>query len=362
MQTRRKILVGAGAAAAAGAAAFLAVRESDYDDAVAAVWAPRASRGPADFGYLVHYAVLAANSHNTQPWRFAMAGNRVTIAPDFARSTPAADPDRHHLFASLGCASENLVLAARAAGRDASAVFDGAGDGSVGVELANGSATADPLFEAILERQSTRSDYDRRTVPADEIHTLEAAARVNDGRVIFITDRRQIEQALEFIVAANTRQVGDPAFASELKSWVRFNAEQAVATHDGLYAACAGNPDLPTWLGRGLFRFVFMAKSENDRYARQVRSSAGLAVFVSGSDDKAHWVDAGRSYQRFALQATRLGIRNAFINQPVEIAEVRSEFASWLGIAGMRPDLVVRFGYAPPMPKSLRRPVAAVIA
>lgn len=93
-----------------------------------------------------------------------------------------------------------------------------------------------------------------------------------------------------------------------------------------------------------------------------MRSSAGLAVFVSAVDDRAHWVEAGRCYQRFALQATALGIRNAFVNQPVEEASVRPAFARSLGLAGGRPDLVVRVGRAPAMPRSLRRPVGSVMS
>ena len=61
-------------------------------------------------------ATLAANSHNTQPWIFTAAANAITIAPDFGRRCPAVDPDDHHLFASLGCATENLVHAAAAIG------------------------------------------------------------------------------------------------------------------------------------------------------------------------------------------------------------------------------------------------------
>ena len=64
---------------------------------------------------------------------------------------------------------------------------------------------------------------------------------------------------------------------------------------------------------------------------------------------------------RFALQATVLGIRNAFLNQPVEVAAVRPPFAAALGLAGLRPDLVVRFGRGPTLPRSLRRPVEAVM-
>ena len=109
-------------------------------------------------------------------------------------------------------------------------------------------------------------------------------------------------------------------------------------------------------------RLIFTAKSENERYAQQIRNAAGTAVFVSEANDKAHWVEAERSNERFAFQATALGIRNAFLNQPVEVAAVRPQFASWLGLRhGERPDLVVRFGRGPMLPWSMRRPVQAVL-
>jgi hypothetical protein len=49
------------------------------------------------------------------------------------------------------------------------------------------------------------------------------------------------------------------------------------------------------------------------------------------------------------------------INQPVEVATLRPRFASHLGIGTGRTDLVVRFGRGPTMPRSLRRPVEAVM-
>lgn len=37
------------------------------------------------------------------------------------------------------------------------------------------------------------------------------------------------------------------------------------------------------------------------------------------------------------------------------LREVRRDFARWLGASDARPDLVVRFGYAAPLPMSPRR-------
>ena len=177
-----------------------------------------------------------------------------------------------------------------------------------------------------------------------------------------LTERPAMEKVLEYVVAGNTSQMNDPAFVEELKTWIRFGASEAERTGDGLFAGTTGNPAMPRWIGSRAMELFFTPKSENRRYARQIRNSAGIAVFTSEVNDKAHWVEAGRCYERFALTATALGIRNAFVNQPVEVAAIRPQFAAALGLGDQRPDLVVRFGRGPAMPLSMRRPVAAVLA
>lgn len=359
---RRNLILGGSALAIAGIGAYAATGGPSYDDAAARIWTAKPREQFDALGYLVHHATLAANSHNTQPWLFSGNAGRVIIRPDPSRATPVADPDNHHLFASLGAAAENLVLAAAADGRSAEVGFDPGAGGQIRIDLIEtGASPRDPLFDAITERQCTRSTYSGREVPVADLAMLEAAARVEGCEVLLITQRPQIDAILEMITAANAAQIADPHFVSELKSWLRFNAAHAIRTGDGLFSGCSGNPTLPSWLGGIAFGMAFTAKAENAKIASQVGSSAGLAVFVSGGDDPAHWMRAGRSYQRFALAATSLGIRHAFLNQPLEVTAFRPELAAFLGIGQQRPDLLVRFGYAEPMPRSLRRPVSDVI-
>ena len=151
------------------------------------------------------------------------------------------------------------------------------------------------------------------------------------------------------------------AFVKELKQWLRFGASEAVRTGDGLYSITSGNPSVPRWLGSPMFDIMVNAKSENEKYASQIRSSAGTAVFVSDVDDKTHWIEAGRCYERFALQATALGIRNAVMNGLADVPVMRQQLASFLGFKGSRIDMVVRFGHGPLMPQSLRRPLKDVL-
>lgn len=310
---------------------------------------------------LVRFATLAANSHNTQPWRFAIDADSITIAPDLARRAEIVDPDDHHLFASLGCAAENIVQAAPLLGFIATPRFDPTETGRVVIAMGPGEVGSSALAEAIVRRQCTRAVYDGRAVPAEHLRDLKAAGNGGGISMKLVTERAAMDEILAFIVDGNTRQIEDPAFLAELKRWIRFSYGSALATRDGLFAASSGNPVLPDPVGNILIDLVFTVGVENAKVTEQLRSSAGVAIFASEADDKAHWVEAGRAYQRFALTATALGIRHAFLNQPVEVPAVRRAFADYLGLTGGRPDLVVRFGYGAELPMSLRRPVDDVL-
>ena len=336
-----------------------------YEAVAERTWRPGALSGVdgAALGQeLVRCATLAPSSHNTQCWKFALEdnGRSIAILPDLARRCPAVDPDDHHLFVSLGCAAENLIQAALAYGLKGDARFDPASD-AVRVKLEPARAQSSSLFMAIPHRQSTRGDYDGNPLSSDELALLQRAGSSENVRMLLLTERAAMERTLDFVVQGNIAQVADAAFVKELSTWIRFNGADAVRTGDGLYSVTTGNPNIPAWIGDLAFGWIFTAKGENDKAARQVRSSAGIAVFVGQSADKAHWVEVGRCYERFALQATALGIRNAFLNQPVEVRSLRPQFAAAIGLADQRPDLVVRFGRGPAMPSSLRRPVQAVM-
>jgi hypothetical protein len=342
-----------------------AASDETYEAAARRIWRPAELRsGEASLirHELIRYATLASSSHNTQCWRFRDEGHAIAILPDFSRRCPAVDPDDHHLFVSLGCAAENLIQAALASGLKGEPHVDAAAAGGLRIILDPTRAVVSPLFKAIPARQSTRAEFDGKPLSTNELKLLEQAGTGNGVRVLLLTEKPAMEKILAYVIEGNTAQMNDPAFVEELKAWIRFGRNEALRTGDGLFAGLSGNPSVPRWLGSRLFNMFFTRGRENDKYARHVRSSAGIAVFVSDVDDKAHWIEAGRCYERFALQSTALGIRNAFVNQPVEVAALRPQFAASLGVGARRPDLVIRFGRGPTMPPSLRRPVEAVLA
>jgi hypothetical protein len=366
MMTRKAFLGSAGALTAGSIAyGFGSLHSGDepYEAAANKTWRHTDTSVASDAllkRELVRYATLAPSSHNTQCWKFRIGPSAISILPDFSRRCPVVDPDDHHLFVSLGCASENLVQAALANGLLAQPRLNLAA-GEITLALETSKPFASPLFQAIPERQCTRVAFDGQAISPAELLLLEKAGAGDGVKLLLLTEETAIEKILEYVVAGNNAQMNDAAFVRELKAWIRFDKEEAVRTGDGLFSGASGSASVPRWAGSRLFDLFFTAKNENEKSAKQIRSSAGIAIFVSENNDKAHWIEAGRCYQRFALQATALGIRNAMINQPVEVAALRPQLAAYLGIGARRPDLIARFGRGPLMPRSLRRPVEHVI-
>ncbi len=66
----------------------------NYDQATSHTWRPleMGSTYSVQLWELVRYATLAANGHNTQPWKFALKENVIEIHPDYARHLSAVDP------------------------------------------------------------------------------------------------------------------------------------------------------------------------------------------------------------------------------------------------------------------------------
>ncbi len=70
-------------------------------------------QGPVN---LVRAAILAANPHNSQPWLFHVTRTQIDLYADLQRNIGTVDPFLREMHLGLGCALENLLVAAPANG------------------------------------------------------------------------------------------------------------------------------------------------------------------------------------------------------------------------------------------------------
>src|SRR5437764_660407 len=61
---------------------------------------------------LIKYGLLAPSSHNTQPWKFKIAKDSITIFADRSRALAYSDRSYRELYISLGAALGNILVAA----------------------------------------------------------------------------------------------------------------------------------------------------------------------------------------------------------------------------------------------------------
>jgi nitroreductase len=318
-----------------------------------------------DFNTLIYPATLAPSGHNTQPWKFSHSANVIRILPDLERRLPVVDPDDHALYISLGCALENLIIAGSREGYDSRIEYFPTDEirECIRIQFQEHEPPEEAeLFDSIFTRQSNRSRYNGKAIPDDHIAQLVNVTVSDSIEVRLIrTTEPEIEPIIRFVAEANIAQFSDREFMNELLSWIRFSKHEIQSKRDGLTANVMGFPNIPRWLGTLILKLFAKPKSEAKKSERMIRSSSALLLFIADGNDKRHWIELGRSFQRIVLTATKLGIAHAHMNMPVEVVAVREKLAKYLGITDKYPLLLIRLGYAPDVPRSPRRTLEDVV-
>lgn len=111
-----------------------------------------------DFIQIASYASKAPSGHNTQPWKFHITNGTITVLPNLDVALPVVDGNNRELFISLGCAVENLCIAASYFGYTTHII--GCSIEAIILELTKkGLTIEDPLFHQIEKRQTNRNIY-----------------------------------------------------------------------------------------------------------------------------------------------------------------------------------------------------------
>lgn len=304
---------------------------------------------------IIRYAAKAPSGHNTQPWRFKTGNDRIYVLPDFSRALPVVDADDHALYISLGCALENLVIAANEFKFKTNVEF--AGEESkpqIVVKLSAAPVTdKSGLFCYIVKRQVTRSKFKPEKVPGNLLSELFYETEGVHVR-LFLSDE-EINFLTPYIVEGNSLQFGNKAFVNELVSWMRFSEKEVMTKGDGIWSASMGLPCTGRFIGNIVMKNFVSAGTEEKRLKKLIRASAGFALFMVEKNDPYHWIKLGQVFQQFGLRATKHQVSHSHLNMPCEELQVRNKLVRDLHLHDLTPLLLIRFGYSDPMPYSFRR-------
>ena len=314
---------------------------------------------------LVKSAILAPSSHNSQPWIFHIPINCafVELYADRTRRLPVVDPDDRELTMSCGSALYGLRLAARHAGyTDLVELLPDEDDRDLLARLHLGapyttSADEEALFAAMEKRRTNRRPFVARTIPED---VLEAMCRdaASDGAMLTIL-RTQDERArtATVIAGADRIQWSDPAFRRELAAWMHPNH---TGSRDGMAGYAFGFGDWASYVGPLVMRTFDLGRGRAARDQELALGSPYMAILWTVGDRPRDWIAAGEALQHLLLRAATAGVSASFLNQPVEVPELRAVLREELGISG-HVQSVLRVGYGPPIDAPPRRPLEDVM-
>lgn len=313
----------------------------------------------ADYLFMIEQATKAPSGHNTQPWLFHICEDSIEIHPDNRKTLHVVDRNRREMFVSLGCATENLCIAAGSIGY--ASKVNVSEEGIISIELHSVDNQKKTLLSGqITRRQTNRSIYNGKQIPEKvirELLTLEKEEYIG----IYCWQKQSIEfnKIRDYVLVGNKIQMSDSCFKNELKSWMRFNKKDEQQTLDGLSYAVFGAPNLPRWLSRLIMGTYLTPGMQNKSDEKKVNSSSHVVLFTVKNDSIPEWIQLGRTLEHFLLKTTEAGIATAFINQPCELKvlaeQMQCEVIHQTGKEKRIPVVLLRMGYAKAMPYSPRK-------
>lgn len=316
-----------------------------------------------DYLFLIEQASKAPSGHNTQPWLFRINENSIEIRPDYTKTLAVVDSGRREMFVSLGCATENLCLAAIDKGYVPTVSISGEGTITIELTVTTNPVKTSGLAEQINKRQTNRSVYNGTLIPDDTLQELlSVECRGETSLHCWQKESAEFRKLQNYIVQGNEIQMNDASFKNELKQWMRFNRKHAQQTKDGLSYAVFGAPNLPQWLSRFIMGQCLTPKMQNKGDRKKTASSSHFVLFSIRQNTLKAWIDLGRTLERFLLAASGAGIAVAFTNQPCELKTLADTMQKEIPALQARiPVVLLRIGYSSPMPYSLRREADSII-
>lgn len=311
--------------------------------------------------FLLNYAVLAPSGPNTQPWKFSIKDDEISLVADLHRSLPALDPSHRTLYLSHGCVLTNLLLAAEHFGfdHDAKCLPDGvSGERTASIRFSKKTAPHrfPDLFSEITRRHTNRKSFEQRPIETEKLQKLQDYANGKGFRLDILTSDEGKAEMADILARAQKMQLGNKALRKELAAWIRPNNSKE---KDGLPGYSFGYSDFESFLGSFIFGTLDMSSSRARVETANMLASPAVAVLSTETDDKMTWLKAGVVFETLFLMATRMEVRFDLFSQPIALPELRTEMAKILNVK--YPQLLIRMGYAEPSRHTPRRPVDEVL-
>jgi hypothetical protein len=329
-------------------------------------WRSDKAEGPLG---LVRTAILAASPHNTQPWLFHIDGSTIDLFADLERNIGAIDSDLREMYIGVGCALENLLLAARAGGYSfqlSITPYPSNKTLAARIQLSPGPAAVSDLYEAIPHRHTNRGSHKtEQRISSEAIKAMGSLADdLPDTTVIWLQGERGRKFA-DYNVQATEALIADREQSESSYRWARMAWKDLQKYRDGVTIDAMPIPAAVRALSKML---PPMSGETGDKYFLKAMQKLydntdtfGI-IAVRNSRDRAQRIQGGRLWQRMHLWGTTKGLGMG----PVNITAERADREAALGLkpkfGNALKDLVQDSGWQALMPFRVGYPTMEALA
>jgi hypothetical protein len=213
------------------------------------------------------------------------------------------------------------------------------------------------LFQAIVKRRTNRMPFEKRHVPESLLFELQAAAAQEGAWLHIVMGDANRNTAANLVAEADRIQMSDGRFRRELAAWIHPNR---TASHDGTPGYAFGLGGLTSYVGPLVVRTFDIGRGQAAKGRELATGSPVLALLGTSGDTPADWLSAGQALARVMLRARVDDVWVSFLNQPIELPELRKNLGDSLGRSGA-PQVLLRLGYGPDVKPTPRRTPGEVL-
>jgi hypothetical protein len=312
----------------------------------------------------LHWAVLAPNPHNRQPWLLELADNGdALLRCDLDRRLPETDPLDRQILIGLGCFAELFRLAAAAQGYDAA--IDPFPDGAPAPRLdgrpiarfrLQRGGSPDPLFAQAGARRSTKRPFDL-TRPVEPGALPPLAAAVGTLASFGATTEPDAVAGLRALTWRAWR-IEAETHATHMESvrLIRLGAAEVAAQPDGISLY---GPAIEPAIAAGQLTRESLARLDSpaagrmmEGYRAMLAATPAFAWLTTPGNTRAEQFAAGRAWLRLNLATTAAGLALHPVSQALQefaaMDDARAAAHALLAPSGGTVQMLGRIGYAPP--------------
>ena len=266
----------------------------------------------------------APSGDNSQPWRFSVASNQLTLFNDESKTNPIFDSKQYGAYVGHGCLIQNIREVATENNYDIQVSYFPEGKSNP-VAVLTFSERADQSKKTLAEyvplRRTNRNPYKNEPLPSsikDDIAT---------ENVVFLEGEDK-KQAAKHLSKAEKIVFETPELQDIIFSSLRWNPQEESAKKEGLYVKTLElNPVQVLLLKAAKNRKILellnavgfsslVSKSNEEVYV----SSAALG-FIVGTATPESYVRAGESLEKIWLEGMSHGMDMQIINGLVFMAQ-----------------------------------------